>query len=401
MTTTPLQPKRRTVPEIRTVKPPAIFKSFWMGGFESACQVNIHRRRIDMIAATQHDRLAADDYRLLGDLGMRVARDGVRWHLIEKSPGQYDFSSFEPMLTAALANDIQVVWNLCHYGWPDDIDLFSDAFPERFAAFCAAVLKFIQQHTDEPQIFTPTNEISFMAWGVSFKQCVHPYALGRGWDVKCQLVRATLACMDALWAIDPRTRFCHVDPIIRVVPPRDRPDMAQEAAGQHEAQFDAWDMIAGRKVPELGGAEKYLDIMGVNYYHSNQFEAPDVRLRWEDDPRDDRFIPFHELLHRVYQRYKKPLFIAETSHFGDGRAKWMAEMGQEICAVRRRGIPLEGVCLYPLIDRPDWEDPEHWHNSGLFDLVRDEHGVFQRVIHEPYARELREAQRNLAAMGCV
>jgi len=82
--------------------------------------------------------------------------------------------------------------------------------------------------------------------------------------------------------------------------------------------------------PELGGAMKYLDIVGVNYYHSNQFEAPDVRLRWENEPRDDRFVPLYALLEEVYTRYSRPLVMAETSHFGIGRGKWIREISQQV-----------------------------------------------------------------------
>src|SRR4051812_13527350 len=78
-----------------------LFQSFWLGGFESACQINTRGQRIDMLAATQHDSRAREDYRLLANAGIRTCRDGIRWPLIETSPGHYDWSSFLPMLRAA------------------------------------------------------------------------------------------------------------------------------------------------------------------------------------------------------------------------------------------------------------------------------------------------------------
>ena len=57
----------------------------------------------------------------------------------------------------------------------------------------------------------------------------------------------------------------------------------------------------------------------------------------------------------------------------------------------RPGVPLEGVCLYPILDRFDWEDPTHWHNSGLWDMVPDSHGHYTRVLNELYAGSLRAA----------
>ena len=51
---------------------------------------------------------------------------------------------------------------------------------------------------------------------------------------------------------------------------------------------------------------------------------------------------------------------------------------------------MEGMTIYPILDRPDWDHLEHWHNSGLWDLVPDEHGVLQRVLNEEYAAVFRE-----------
>ena len=86
-------------------------------------------RRLDLLASTAHDRLVEEDYRSLMRQGISAARDGVRWHLIETAPGCYDWSSLLPMLRAARRMGLQVVWDLCHYGWPDHLDIWSEAFP--------------------------------------------------------------------------------------------------------------------------------------------------------------------------------------------------------------------------------------------------------------------------------
>ena len=97
-----------------------------MGGYECATHINTSGQRLDMIAGVQHDAQAEHDYALLKTMGMRVARDGVRWHLIDRSgDGNYDWSSFEPMFEAARRQGVQVIWDICHYGWPDGLDVFS------------------------------------------------------------------------------------------------------------------------------------------------------------------------------------------------------------------------------------------------------------------------------------
>jgi hypothetical protein len=199
--------------------------------------------------------------------------------------------------------------------------------------------------------------------------------------------------MDAVWSVEPRARFLHVDPVIHVIAPRGRPDLAQAAEQYRLSMFEAWDMLAGRAYPELGGDPKYLDIVGVNYYHSNQWELQGERILWDEPPPDDRRLPFHRILAEVYARYGRPLVVSETGHVGVGRAAWLAEMAQEVGIARAKQVPVEGICLYPIIDRSDWDDPDFWHHSGLWDLVADADGDLVRVIEPNMLSALRCAQR--------
>ena len=66
--------------------------------------------------------MCCEDYALCRKLGFRTVRDGLRWHLIEKSPGNYDWSSWLPALEAAEQAGVQVIWDLFHYGSPDHVD---------------------------------------------------------------------------------------------------------------------------------------------------------------------------------------------------------------------------------------------------------------------------------------
>jgi len=103
-----------------------------------------------------------------------------------------------------------------------------------------------------------------------------------------------------------------------------------------------------------------------------------------------------ELLKEVYDRYQIPLLIGETSHVGQGRGQWIRELSDEVYKAQQMGVPLEGICLYPIVDRTDWENDHHWHNSGLWDMEPDERGILGRVICQPYHEELLKAQCHLA-----
>jgi beta-glucosidase/6-phospho-beta-glucosidase/beta-galactosidase len=379
---------------------PSLFSSFWMAGFESACHINRRGTRLDMIAATQHDGFAEEDYARLRQVGISAVRDTVRWHLIERAPGHYDFSSLDGMAAAAERQRMQMLWDLCHYGLPDGLDIFSAAFVDRFAAFARAVARYFRERSDAVPFYTPMNEISFFAWAAGDAAWFHPFARGRGGEIKRQLVRAAVAATEAIWEVDRRARIVSVEPLINVIPPKGRPDVNGAAASYHNSQFEAWDMLSGALAPELGGRPAYLDVMGVNFYHDNQWEHPGGRkVAWHIKPRDPRWVPFHLLFKHAYERYRRPIFVAETSHVGSGRAEWLRELSAEIELAIEAGVPVEGVCLYPIIDRFEWDDPAHWHNSGLWDFTRDAGGNFVRVLNDEYAAELWHSQARLAARG--
>lgn len=371
-----------------------------MGGFESACHVNGMGVRLDMLQATQHDRFVAEDYRSLRSVRIGTARDTVRWHRVEAAPGVFDFSSVDPYIQAANDAGVEVIWDLLHYGWPDGLDIYSESFVARFAAFCAATARHLRDRGPAPRFYTPINELSFFSWAAGEVGWFYPYSRHRGVEMKRQLVRAWIAGVDAIRAVDPGARIVSVEPLIHTVPPRGSEHDVAQAATQNESQWEAWDMITGRIQPDLGGREHYLDIIGVNFYHDNQWEVPGgAKIHWHVKPRDNRWVPLSRLLCQAYDRYRRPIMIGETSHVGSGRAEWLRELTDEVLIAIEAGLPLEGICLYPIIDRFEWNDPTHWHNSGLWDFTVEADGTFRRVLNEEYADELARSQLRLARLG--
>lgn len=348
-----------------------------------------------MTSAVQHERFCVEDYKRLRELGIQSARDGVRWNLIERG-GAYDWSSWIPMLEAARAENMQVIWDLFHYGWPDGLDIFSPRFIERFAQFCGAAARIFREHSDETAFYSPMNEISFFAWAAC-RDLIYPYAWGHDGELKRQCVRAAIAAIESIRAVDPDARFVSPEPLIHNVPPACQPWNTGPALAQRNSQFEAWDLLTGRMEPQLGGAEEYLDIVGVNFYAANEWEVPGGRkLHWDAGSDDPRWMPLHQLLGEVGQRYGRPLLIAETSHYGIGRAAWLREVAAEVRIALDRGTRLEGVCLYPILDRFDWEDETHWHNCGLWDLQLEPSGRYRRVLNLTYARALQDAKELVA-----
>ena len=59
-----------------------------------------------------------------------------------------------------------------------------------------------------------------------------------------------------------------------------------------------------------------------------------------------------------------------------------------------RGVPVEGLCLYPILNHPGWDDDRHCHN-GMFDYA-DADG--KRAVYQPLADEVARQLANLQAV---
>src|SRR5262249_25217379 len=153
--------------------------------------------------------------------------------------------------------------------------------------------------------YVPINEISFWSWAGGEYGCLNPFATGRGFELKAQLVRAALAAIDAVWSVDSRARILHADPLIHIEADPERPEDVPLALGPRQAQFQGWDLLAGELWPQLGGDRRYLDLLGVNYYPNNQWIL--------NGPTIERGSPLHrplrDLLREVWERYRRPLVL--------------------------------------------------------------------------------------------
>ena len=90
------------------------------------------------------------------------------------------------------------------------------------------------------------------------------------------------------------------------------------------------------------------------------------------------------MLAEVHARYGRPLLLAETGIEAHERVGWMETVGREVRAALAAGVPVEGVCWYPIANHPGWEDDRHCPN-GLLGYP-DEAG--RRPVFEPLADEM-------------
>ena len=371
------------------------FSSFWMAGFECTDKLNAFGNRVDFLNETGHLEKLDEDYKLLAPFNIQTVREGIRWSQVEKRPYDYDWSTVQYMLQQGKINGVQQLWDLCHFGFPDDLTPLHPMFARRFAALCRAFVKMYRDFDPYGTlIVTPINEVSFLAWLGGDHQGTSPYCTGYGWQVKYALMRAYIEGVAALREADPSIKILTTEPLINAVAePGASAERLEEARIWHNYQYQAVDMLCGYVSPELGGKPEYLDLVGVNFYYENQWEIDTWKpLLWKNVPFDPRWVALRNLFTEIYDRYKKPLVLSETSHPKEDRPLWINMIAEETAAVIEQGIPFYGVCLYPIIDRPDWDHLTPWHQAGLWDAGLSENSPPSRILYKPYADALLQCQ---------
>ncbi|MBF6611539.1 MAG: cupin domain-containing protein [Chloroflexi bacterium] len=374
-------------------KGPWLFGSFFLGGFECSTHLTLEGHRLDMIAATQHDLLAQEDYRLCRAAGINAIRESARWPIADRR-GALHLGSVRKLARLGREEGMIQIWDLMHYGYPDDLDPFSTEFVTRFAAFARAVATIVREESEGQSWYTPINEISYTAWAAGEVGYMAPFAHSRGGDYKRVLVKAAIAATNAIWEVDPAACILTVDPLVHLHAPVGRPDLKPQADFFNRyVVTEAFDLLAGRIEPELGGSKAHLGVVGFNYYAGNQWTIPTPELPQRFlDWADPQWVPLSRMLVELGARYEAPLIIAETGSSADERALWLAHLTGEVQQALAEGVNLQGICLYPVISSPDWEDPTAFFDGGVFDVAPQPGGKLTRVLSPVVAGALHSAQ---------
>jgi len=266
-------------------------------------------------------------------------------------------------------------------------------------ALCQAFHIFYRKNSSFKKRFfiIPINEVNFISWLGGDACGTAPYCKGYGWQVKYKLMDAYIQAVAAMKNDDDNICIISSEPLVNMVPPEDASqNQTIYAALRHTEQFQATDMLCGKICPELNGNPAYLDIIGLNYYYNNQWICgTETFLPWGDEPKDIRWRTPASLLCEVHQHYNKPMLITETSHPREHRPNWIKDFTLQVIKALQSHLPVWGVCLYPIIDRPDWNDLSNWHHSGLWDI--DSYTAScERILCMPYAQALLYAQQQIS-----
>ena len=129
----------------------------------------------------------------------------------------------------------------------------------------------------------------------------------------------------------------------------------------YDQQASVTTILTWRRDPQ-----KLLDIIGVNYYWNNQWVHEGERTPLGHP----LHRPLHEQLLTLWNRYRCPILITETGAEHAAAFGWLGSIAAEVRQAARLGVQVLGICLYPVMDYPGWDDDRHC-SVGLLESSQD------------------------------
>jgi beta-glucosidase len=133
----------------------------------------------------------------------------------------------------------------------------------------------------------------------------------------------------------------------------------------------------GEKLQELEPGR--IDVLGLDYYAHCQWHFDDKG----GSPNTPYPLPLAQQIYLYWDRYRLPCLLTETNIRGrtSDRATWFKYVLEQCERARQMGVPLDGLCWFPVIDSTDWASLL-FRNDGHIDPV----GVFwldQELARQP------------------
>jgi beta-glucosidase/6-phospho-beta-glucosidase/beta-galactosidase len=350
-----------------------------IGAFESTYQPH---HDSDVAETTDHIARRLEDLELLREHGVTRLRYPVRWHRIESSPGEYDWSDADESMTLLREMGFTPIVDLVHHtSYPNWLTCgFADPrFADAYLAYAEAFARrypWVEEYT----LFNEPFPTLFL--------CGHeaiwpPYQRGmRAFVAMMKNVLPAIAEASRRYReLLPHARHVYVDSCER--------HTFKGAAGEayaryaNDRRFFMLDALLGRidradrrpfveEVIEAGGDSLlqiepgHVDIVGLDYYaHCQWHFGNDRGVAPTPSP-----PPLADLIVEYAQRYRLPCALTETNvrGYGSDRATWLKYVLEQYEAAAARGVVLDGLCWFPFVDSCDW-DSLLYHCNGNVDPV--------------------------------
>lgn len=387
----------------------------WAVGIEDTFirQTTRGERPLDEYDLTQHTQFWLEDLERAHSLGVQMIRYGIPWYKVQPSPFKFDWSWTDKVMEYFESHtDLVPIIDLMHYGTPVwmENEFMNNDYPRHVAEYAA---EFAKRYQSFVRYFTPLNEPFINAEWCGWSGSWPPYLKGhRGFvAIMNQLCKGIVLTVNALRETIPGSVMIHVEASKKYV--ATEVGAEEEAILWNEIRNVMWELIQG-KVQSDHPLRKWLlerglnnadfkwfednkidiDIIGLNYYP--QFSLNAIRngqMRSEEipEPIQGTGQDLLNIVQDTYNRYKRPIFITETSYRGtvEERISWMNELERTCRKIVSLGIDLYGVTWFPFIGMIEWQYrtnggsiEENIAPFGLYDLVMNSDGQLSRVATE-------------------
>jgi beta-glucosidase len=335
-----------------------------IGAFESTYQPRHDR---DIFESTGHDVRWKQDLGLLTSCGVHRLRYPVRWHRVEHDEGHFDWRYTDEVLLHLRDNGFQPIIDLVHHtSYPKWLEGgFADP------RFRAAYLRYTEEFAKRypwVQEYTLFNEPFSTLFLTGHEAIWPPYQKGlenfvsQILNVLPALAEASRAYADLL----PGAKHVWVDTCEHHTGTGAGGSATARMA--NERRFLVIDSFLGRGYDPAGpmadllrdaGGEALqvlepgrIDVLGLDYYAHCQWHFDDTG----GAPNTPYPLPLAQQIHMYWDRYRLPCLVSETNILGraSDRATWFKYVLEQCELARQMGVPLEGLCWFPVIDSTDW-----------------------------------------------
>lgn len=385
----------------------------WAVGIEGSC---IPHLGIDEFQWTGHDKQwRADFERAARDLGCRWLRYSLCWHLIEKSPGVYDWTWADERIGYARELGLNLILDLVHFGTPTWLpEAFGDIdFPAALERFSR---EFGKRYSGIVHAVCPVNEPLITTLFCGDVGLWPPHARGlpgymtllsRVSQSICRSVRALRETMSSVEIVlcDALEFTRTEDGCNQIANTELLKRLEEDVVLRNGRRHIVLDLITGRVDQEhplhswlvqngfpatdtnwfLRNAVE-IDVLGLDYYAHSEIELyPHENHYRQRVPQ--KLAGLYNTVRDYWQRYRLPIMITETNCYGDDekRREWLRFTVEDICKLRAEGVPVIGYTWWPLLDHLDWDGAMlhhigRIHHVGIYRLERDCIGEMKRVV---------------------
>ncbi len=355
------------------------------------CTVNrVGGRWFDQLAASGFDR-RLDDLDRLASLGIAQLRMPLLWErCAPDGPQQADWAWVDSRLQRLRALGVRPIAGLVHHGsGPAGTDLLDPGFADGLAAWAGALAR---RHPDI-EAWTPVNEPLTTARFSGLYGLWWPHGRDDASFVRCLLtqVRATVAAMRAVRAVNPRAQLVQTDDLGWTT--AGSPALQAQADFENERRWLGWDLLCGRVRPghalwdwllrSGAGADELLaladapcppDVVGINSYVTSErflddrlglypeaMHGGNHRQRYVDvETVRVQGAPlggFGARLREAWERLRLPLAVTEV-HLGctrDEQLRWLRQGWDAAVQARAAGVDVRAVTLWAAFGTFDWD----------------------------------------------